>query len=61
MVNSPQPKKKAKKAKFIAASIMLSSVLPKQDYPSSLFEARRISEVICNFLVVMTQGPFFCF
>ena len=54
MVNSPQHKK-AKKAKFIAASIMLSSVLPKQDDPSSLFKARRISEVICNFLVVMTR------
>ena len=54
MVNSPQ-REKAKKAKFIAASIMLSSVLPKQDDPSSLFKARRISEVIGNLLVVMTR------
>ena len=58
MVNSPQ-RKKAKKAKFIAASIMLPSVLPKQDDPSSLFKARRISEVIGNLLFVMTQGHFF--
>ena len=54
MVNSPQ-RKKAKKAKFIAASIMLSSVFPKQDDPSSLFKFRRISEVIGNLLFVMTR------